>query len=35
MAGVSLDYPRYTNNVTFKKLARIKATGYASGELFD
>jgi hypothetical protein len=35
MAGAVLDYPRYADNVTFKKAARVKGKGHANGELFD
>jgi hypothetical protein len=35
MAGAVLDYPRYADNVTFKKAARVKAKGSSNGELFE
>ena len=35
MAGAVLDYPRYADNVTFKKAARVKGKGHTNGELFD
>ncbi|MFH1059139.1 MAG: DNA methyltransferase [Pseudomonadota bacterium] len=35
MAGAGLDYPRYADNLTFKKARRVAGQGHINGKLFQ
>ncbi|MFZ5585251.1 MAG: DNA methyltransferase [Thermodesulfobacteriota bacterium] len=35
MAGAGLDYPRYADNLTFKKAQRVAGQGHVNGKLFE